>query len=282
MDTKNDTKKRKKILWLSTFLIITVVVVSFVIHLIFNGALLSNDTQDIINKYKETIIESVQSPTIIESEKTLEQKNEDNQKILDLQNTISELQTRIANSNSNATNYNQTIKFIVASNILLNKLQSHQPFAKELEKILILSTNINLKTKLDKIKPYAHFGIKTEEDLLKNYQKVYQQTYSAYLKNDPSFVAKLKSYFLYLIFIKKTHSSLLEDDTSVLNKLANVETYMRADDYKKAYAEFLKIEIEPSSTVKEWNSEMLQRIEANEVILEIKTELNKYTEMESK
>lgn len=280
MDTKNNTKKKKKILWLSTFLIVVVVVVSFVIHLRINGALLPEDTQDIINRYKETIIESVQIPGIIESEKTIENK-EDTKKILELQNTIKDLQKRIDSSNSNTTNYNQVIKFVVAGSLLSNKLQTNESFSKEIEDVLNTSPKAMLKTKLDKIKPYSDSGIKTQEDLIKDYQKVYQHTYSTYLKEDPSLIAKIKSYFLYLVFVKKTHTDLIENNT-VANKLANVETYLRKNDFKKAYAEFIKIEVSPSKNTEEWMMSMQSKIEANEVLAEINKELNNYINLGSK
>ncbi len=278
MTTKiQNPKKRKKIIWLFVFLIVIIVAVTLIIYIKINGSLLNKKAQDIINRYKETIIESVQIPGITESDKKIQENNQDAKKILELQNIIKELQKRIDNSSSSTSN----IEFVVASSLLVNKLQTDDPFLKELNILMQIPIKYTLKNKLEVIIPYAKTGIKTEEDLMNDYQKVYQETYSSYLASQSSFGSKIKSYLLYLVFVKKTQTKLLTDN-KIESKLANVETLMKQNNFKKAYVEFMSINVDYSNNTKRWISEMFERIEANEIIKEINSELNNYLELGSK
>lgn len=277
IEKSKNTKKRKKFFWIFAFLIVIIVSCYLVINLKINGYLLTRDTQELINHYTDSIIETVQIPLIAETSMVPDYKIEDNKKILELQNTIKNLQKDL----QNASSADNIVKFVISSSLLINKLKTDESFTKELNNLMQLTIKPQLQERLEILKPYASIGIMEEDQLIEDYLPVYQETYSTYLEKNNSYLTKIKSYLMYLVFIKKEEKRLLVDN-SVLSKLSNVEIYMKQNNFKKAYAEFLSIDVDYSDNTKKWLTNMQERIEANEVIQEINLEFNNYLELGGK
>ncbi|MDR2007615.1 MAG: hypothetical protein LBQ34_01415 [Alphaproteobacteria bacterium] len=261
MTDQNSKPKSKRILWLWLLLVIVIIVIAVSVYLSnASEELFPQKPKDILAHYKSSANKII---------------NEDSNKIQELQTTIATLQQKIANSNVASTVSNQSLQFAVYSNLLLNRILRGDSFAVEIEPLLSLTHNPILKNKLEKIKPSADLGIKTQQELIETYKSVYKDTYLAYLKTHDSLFSKIKYYFLYLIFIKQNHDVILEDDT-VSSILSNVETYLANNNYKKAYTEFIKVDMVPNNNTQQWLSNLMDKINAEDTIVEINNELTKY------
>ncbi|MDR0483908.1 MAG: hypothetical protein LBH40_01325 [Alphaproteobacteria bacterium] len=273
MENENNNQKGKKVLWLSMFLIIVVIIALLVVYVLNGREFFHQNAKDIFNQYKTVVDESFKS--ITEDTHPVSIDSQTNRNIIELQDTIKKLQHKIDTTSSISNNYTQNIQFAVFSNFLLYQIIRGESFAMELESLLKVTSNPLLTNKLEKLKSSSTVGIKSKEEILNAYRAVYKDTYLAYLRTQDTLFSKIKYYFLYLVFIKKSNNNILEDN-SITSILSNVEVYLKDSDYKKAYAEFMKIDVVPSNNTQLWLSNILEKIDAQEVILELKTELTKY------
>ncbi|MCL2567766.1 MAG: hypothetical protein FWE18_06725 [Alphaproteobacteria bacterium] len=261
MENQNSKPKSKKILWLLIFLIIVILVIAIGIYVKNNQEeFFPQKPKDILNQYKSS------ATTLLK---------EDSNKIQELQNTIKDLQQKISTAALSSNNNNQNLNFAVYSSLLINRVLRGDSFSMEIEQLLSTTNNPLLRNKLERIIPASNIGIKTAEELTADYKAVYKDTYLAYLKGQNSLIAKIKSYFLFLIFIKQSRDIILDDNTTT-STLANVEVYVRNNNFKKAYAEFLKIDAVPNTNTQQWLSNLMDRISAEDAINEIHGELTKY------